>query len=132
MLRSFLAVLAGFVTMTLVVVLATVFAVRAILRRPLSSLRGETSPPLTPSYLTANLAGTALAAILGGMLTASLAPAHPVIHGVVLGAVMVFMSLMSARQAGARQPRWYQRTLMTVMPLLAVTGSWLVALQQHS
>ena len=39
--------------------------------------------------------------------------------------LMVLMSVTSMRQARDLQPRWYQLTLMTVMPVIALLGAWI-------
>jgi putative membrane protein (TIGR04086 family) len=107
---SVLAVLGGFATMALLVVVATAVAARAVPAR---------------AYLTVNLISSALAAFLGGFLTARLAPDRPFYHGIALAGLMCVMGLLSARQAGDRQPRWYQFVLCTVMPAIALVGAYI-------
>ena len=125
MLHSVLAVLAGYVTMVIIVIIGTMLAVRFILRRPPAELHASDSPPMPSAYLTANLLISGLAALAGGCVTASIAAASPLGHGIALAALMGIMSLLSMKQAGDSQPRWYQIVLATVMPALAVLGAWL-------
>jgi hypothetical protein len=68
-----------------------------------------------------------VAAIIGGYATAVIAGHDQIAHGLGLAAVMVLMSVVSMRQAGARQPRWYRIILATMMPALAILGAALGA-----
>jgi hypothetical protein len=125
MLHSVLAVLAGYVTMVIIVIIGTVLAVRFILHRPPAELRASHPLPMPSAYLTANLLMSGLAALAGGCVTASFAATSPLGHGIALAVFIAVMSLLSMKQAGASQPRWYQIVLATVMPALAVVGAWL-------
>lgn len=123
MLRSILAVLAGYAAMAAIVIVSTILAVRFILRRPPSALRGVDPAALSGPYLAANIAASAVAALGAGWITGTIAGHDPLAHGLALAALMVALGLLSARQAGAAQPRWYQALLVTVMPALAVGGA---------
>ena len=109
MLHSILAVLGGFAATAIVVIVTTAIAARIF-------------PPRT--YLAVNLGAAALAAFLGGAITVRLAPDKPFFHGIGLAALMCLMGIISARQAGDRQPRWYQLILCTVMPAIALIGAY--------
>lgn len=124
MLHSILAVLGGFATMVVIVMVTTALAAAALIP---GGMRGMMSPgaPLPPRYLTANILGSAVAAFLGGFVTVRLAPDKPFFHGIALAALMCVMALLSARQAGDRQPRWYQLLLCTVMPVVALAGAYI-------
>ena len=123
MVHSALAVLAGFVVMAIVVMVATALAMRFILGVPLAAMRSAGPQMLSPSYLAANVAASALAAIIGGYATATIAEHDQIAHGLGLAAVMVMMSVVSIRQAGAAQPRWYRIVLATLRPALAILGA---------
>lgn len=123
MLRSVLAVMAGYATMAAIVVVSTILAVRFILRRPLSAMRSEGPTPPSRRYLTVNVIASAIAALVAGWITGTLAGHDPLTHGLALAALMVVLGLLSARQAGAAQPRWYRTLLVTLMPALAVVGA---------
>lgn len=127
MAHSALAVLAGFVVMAVVVMIATAVAVRFVLRVPLAAMRSAGSRTPSRSYLVTNVAASALAALVGGYTTAAIAGHDQVAHGLVLAAVMVVMSLVSMRQAAGAQPRWYRVVLAIMMPALAVGGAALGA-----
>jgi hypothetical protein len=125
MIRSLIAVLAGFAVMALVVMVSTVVAARLLLGRSLAEMHTPPSGSPSRAYLTANLAGSALAALLGGYTAAAIAGQAQLAHGVGLAAVMAIMAVISMRQAGTAQPRWYQLVLATVMPGLAIAGAGL-------
>ena len=123
MLHSFLAVLGGFGAMAIIVMATTAFAAQLMVP---GGMRAMATPgaELPPLYLATNLLCSAVAAVLGGALTARIAGHDPLIHGGALAMLMVLMSFASMRQAADRQPKWYQLTLMTVMPAFALLGAW--------
>lgn len=124
MLRSILAVLGGFATMAVLVMVTTAIAAATLIP---GGMQAAMTPgtPLPPRYLTTNLACSALAAFAGGFVTVRLAPDRPFVHGIALALLMGVMAIISARQAGDRQPRWYQVVLGTVMPAVALVGAYL-------
>ena len=124
MLHSFLAVLGGFAAMAVIVMISTALA--AVLLVP-GGMGAMATPgtPLPRTYLVTNLGCSAAAAFLGGALTARIAGHDPLVHGGALAMLMVVMSWASMRQARDLQPRWYQLTLMTVMPVIALLGAWI-------
>jgi hypothetical protein len=69
------------------------------------------------------LVASAFAALVGGYTTATIAGHAYLAHGLGLAALMFVMSLVSMRQAGTSQPRWYQLSLAIVMPAIAVGGA---------
>jgi len=122
--HSFLAVLGGFAAMALIVMVTTAIAAQMLVP---GGMRAMATPgaSLPPAYLTANLLCSAIAALVGGGLTARIAGHDPLIHGGALAMLMVLMSWASMKQAEGKQPRWYQLTLMTAMPVLALVGAWI-------
>jgi hypothetical protein len=127
MAHSTLAVLAGFVVMAIIVMIATALAMRFVLGVPLAAMRSAGPQMLSASYLATNVAVSALAAIVGGFTTAAIAGHDQIAHGLGLAAVMVSMSVVSMRQTGAGQPRWYRILLATMMPAMAILGAALGA-----
>lgn len=121
MLQSLLAVVAGFLTMAVLVGVATAAAVRTMLQPAAPGAL----PNVTPAYLTVNLAYSALAAIAGGFVTGRLGAEAPLIHAAVLAGLAFVMSVLSARQYAGTQPRWYQNVLMVGSPLLILAGGGL-------
>jgi CHASE2 domain-containing sensor protein len=89
---------------------------------------GQPPQPNT-KYLAANLIVGALAAAVGGYLTALIAGRAPLLHAVILAAGIFLLSAISAFQ-GARpgQPKWYPFVLMVLGPASALAGGWLRSL----
>lgn len=114
--RAFLALLAGFATMTLTVVILT-----ALLARLAPDWVGEQGKP-GPGYAVVNLGYSFLAAAGGGYVTAWASAANPQIHVLVLGIVVLAMSALSALQSRGKQPVWYALTLLALMPLGVLAG----------
>jgi len=99
LMRSGIAVLAGYMAMAVVVVLTSSLTASLM-------LTAVNAPPTT-GYLYANLVLGLLAAALGGYVTARLAPQNPRNHIAGLGAVILALGLLSAR-AGGLQPAWFR------------------------
>ncbi len=123
MIRSVAAVFAAFIVLNAVVMVGT-FATAPLA----SGVTGAAALP--PAYLAANLAVSALAAVLAGFVAAHIATTHRQWHAVLLALVMlvlaVVMILSPPPEAGA-QPKWYLPTLAVLGPLAAVLGGWLRA-----
>jgi len=119
MLRSILAVLAGYV-----VILAIVFGATYVLQavKPEWYLIGV---PLTSGYLATNIAFSLTAAFLGGSVTAMIASRARMKHVYVLAAVSVAMTVLSAMTAEEEQPRWFQALRAVVMVAAIVAAGWM-------
>jgi len=113
-LRSIFAVIAGFVTMGVFVIVLTLFCVAA--------LHVQSGHP-TPLYLMLNIAYSAVAAIAGGWVCARVAGYRPVAHGVALAVLMLLSSAAALRHPAPGQSLTYQITLAALMPLAAIAGS---------
>jgi hypothetical protein len=116
MIRAFLALVAGFATMALLVMLVT-----ALLMRMVPEWVGAEGEP-RPAYAFVNLGYSFLAAAAGGYVTAWLSAANPLIHVLVLGIVVLAMGALSALQAKGKQPVWYALTLLVLSPLGVLAG----------
>jgi hypothetical protein len=117
--RSFLAILAGFVTMAVLVTLAT-----ALIGKSYPRLIGEPEHPRL-RYLLVNLAYSAAFAAGGGYVTAWIAKSDPLRNTFVLAMVMLFLSGLSALQLRGKQPLGYQFALIVLMPVAALAGGLL-------
>jgi hypothetical protein len=83
----------------------------------------DTPPPR--GYLNANLALSFVAALAGGWVTALKAPDRPEIHLVILTALVIAMSLISAKSQAKNQPSWYPRTMMALGAVgVLIGGFW--------
>jgi len=118
-LHAFLALLAGFATMALTVIIVT-----ALLARLAPDWVGEEGKP-RPAYAFVNLGYSFLAAAAGGYVTAWLSAANPLVHVLVLGIVVLAMGALSALQSRGKQPAWYALTLLALMPLGVLAGGLL-------
>lgn len=115
-LHAFLALAAGFVTMTLLVL-----ALTALLAKLTPSWVAEQGKP-KPGYIFVNLGYSFLAAAAGGYVTALLAAANPLYHVLALGIIVLALAALSALQAKGRQPIGYQLTMVALTPLGVLAG----------
>jgi hypothetical protein len=123
MLRSIGSVVLGYVVMAVITIAGTSAAAALLIPRGTKTTAPGPPPPLTSSYLAANLTVSALAAVAGGYLTARMAPGRPMLHVGVLGLFMVAMSILSSRSPmSAGQPEWYKLVLPVIGVLGAVVG----------
>lgn len=114
--HTFLALLAGFVTMAFVVMVVT-----ALITRLAPEWAGAEGKP-RPAYAFVNVGYSFLAAAAGGYVTAWASAANPLIHVLVLGIVVLAMSALSALQSRGTQPVWYALTLLALMPFGVFAG----------
>jgi hypothetical protein len=115
-LRTFLALAAGFVTMALLVMVIT-----ALLTKLTPGWVGDAGHPRV-AYIFVNLGYSFLAASAGGYVTAWAAAANPLIHVLALGIVVLAMAALSVLQSKGEQPIWYQLTLVALTPLGVLAG----------
>ncbi len=101
MLKSIRAVLAGYALVAALVIVATLVASKVL-------------PEPTTTYLVLNLSYSLVFAVIGGYVTARIAPHSPLIHAGALAAIFLFVSfaasLLSAAAETAAfiaQPSWY-------------------------
>lgn len=92
----------------------------------------KSAPPagvvLSSTYLAANLLVSLAAAVLGGWLTARLAPRVPMGHVLALAALLIAMSIVSAtgdQAQPAGQPGWYPIGIAILGVLGVLAGGWL-------
>ena len=116
MLHAFLALLAGFATMAIVVALMT-----ALLVRTVPAWVGQQGSP-KPAYAFVNLGYSFLAAAAGGYIAAWLAAGNPLVLVLVLAIIVLAMGGLSALQSRGKQPIWYALTLLALMPLGVMAG----------
>ncbi len=116
MLNAFLALLAGFATMALLVIATT-----ALLTRFTPDWVGERAKP-QPGYIFVNLGYSFLAAAAGGYATAWAARHNPLIHVLALAIVVLLLSAMSALQSRGQQPVWYALILVALSPFGVLAG----------
>ena len=118
-LRAFLALLAGFLSMAVIVGVVTA----VLMRRVPEWVGAKGSPPA--GYVFVNLGYSFIAAAVGGYVTASMAQSNPMIHTLALAIIVLLLSALSALQQRGMQPIWYQLTLLAITPLGVFTGGLL-------
>ena len=118
MLRSIGAVLGGFISMAIVVMIGTMAATAALVPGGLKSMRnGAKAGTVSARYLMVNLTVSLLAAILGGVVTTRIAITDQWAHTIALAIFVLIMSAGSARQSGGApngQPAWYARAIAAI------------------
>ena len=112
--RSVLAIIGGFLAMTIIVILCTV------LYLAVSHLK---SGHPTPVYLAVNLVYSLSAACFGGWLTARIAKRAPLLHGVALAISILAFGLFNLRNPAPGQSYAYQIFLDCSAPLSALAGA---------
>ena len=115
-LRAFLALIAGFATMALLVAIMT-----ALLQKLTPTWVGEVAHP-TPGYAFVNLGYSFLAAAAGGYVTAWLAQANPLVHVLALAITVLLLAALSALQQRDKQPVWYMLALVALTPIGVLAG----------
>ena len=115
-LHAFLALVAGFATMAVLVI-----ALTALLGKLTPGWVGEQGKP-RPGYIFVNLGYSFLAAAAGGYVTAWAAAANPLVHVLALAIVVLALAALSALQSRGKQPIWYALALVAVSPLGVLAG----------
>ena len=115
-LHAFMALLAGFATMAIVVIVIT-----ALLSRLTPGWVGFEGGP-KPAYVFVNLGYSFLAAASGGYIAAWIALRNPLATVLALAIVVLVLGALSAFEARGRQPVWYQLALLALSPLGVVAG----------
>jgi small-conductance mechanosensitive channel len=116
MLRAFLALLAGFATMVLLVLVTA-----SLLKRIAPDWAGEPRNPRV-GYVFVNLGYSFLAAAAGGYVSAWSAVVNPLVYVLALGMIVLVPAALSALQSRGKQPIAYQLALVAVSPLGVVAG----------
>jgi hypothetical protein len=117
--RAFLALLAGFLSMAIVVAIIT-----ALLMKLVPAWVGPTGHP-RPGYVIVNLVFSFSAAMLGGYVTAWMAQSNPLIHTLALALIVLLLAALSAMQQRGLQPIWYQLLLVAITPAGVFVGGML-------
>jgi hypothetical protein len=115
-LHAFIALLAGFAVMALLVI-----AIDALLTRLVPSWTSTEGKP-QPGYVVVNLGYSFLAAAAGGYVTAWAANANPLIHVLALALIVLLLAALSALQSRRKQPIWFQLALVAISPIGVLAG----------
>jgi hypothetical protein len=136
-LRSLLAIGAGFLTLVLLISLAT-----ALMRRfwPQWTIPWEREAPTAHADparipeaasrigMAVNLAASMIFAAAGGAVTAWYAPAGPLIHALILSLVVLILSALAAYDLARRTTAIYTLALLALTPMATLGGGILVTL----
>jgi hypothetical protein len=117
LLRSFVAVVAGLVTIVALSTATDLALEGAGLVPPPEEQPGK------PEYFYFFAAYRFLYTVAGAMLTARLAPSAPIRHGLILGAVGTALGALGAAVMWGKGPDWYALSL----PLTAIPLCWIGA-----
>jgi hypothetical protein len=114
LLRSFIAIAAGFACMALLT------AVTTLLTRWLTPSWARMPPSRTAQIF--NLVASCLYGALGGRLTATIAPISPLVHALILAIIVLLISTLAASELRGQALGFYPLAL-AVLPSLATLGS---------
>jgi hypothetical protein len=128
--RALIAAVVGYAAMAILVMMGTVGWVAArypggigAMRQQLRAGNASAMPAPSTRYLAFNLFLSLVAATVGGAITIRLARPAPNRALLMLGALIIVMSAVSARMPDAAlQPRWY-RSVIGVVGLAGVVLS---------
>jgi hypothetical protein len=118
-LRAFLALFAGFLSMAVIVGVVT-----AVLMKFVPEWTGAKGSPRA-GYVFVNLGYSFVAAVVGGYVTAWMAQSNPLTHTLALTLIVLLLSALSALQQRGMQPIWYQLTLLAITPVGVFCGGLL-------
>ena len=123
-LRSIGAIVGGYATMIVLVMLSMVPAARIF-----GFKMSRDGPPPTPTrpYLIYNLVTGLVAAFVGGWVCVWIAGRQSMIHAGVLAGVVALFGLMMARKPMPGQPRWYPLTIAAIGVVGVLAGGCLGA-----
>ena len=115
-LHAFLALVAGFATMAILIAVVT------ILLRKLTPDWFDAAGARNPGYVFVNLGYTFVAAAAGGYVTAWIAQQNPLIHVLALALAVLLLSALSALQQRGQHPVWYLLALVALAPIGVLVG----------
>lgn len=126
--RSIICVVAGFIVVMAVVIGGTAAATELIVEGGLEGAAARSADALPSTYFAANLIVSAMAAVLGGWVTARMAPDREMLHVFALAGLMILMSLpgiLGYGPSAPAQPAWYVYTMPVLGAAGAILGGWL-------
>ncbi len=127
--RSILAVVAGYFTMAIGIVLATLAAVFFMLADPTSTVP-------TPAYLAVNLGYSGFFAALGGYVAAVVARQSEYRHALAFAGIMIVLNAVAFVVSGGAsqegQPVWYPYVILALGVGGVYLGAWFRVRQRSS
>jgi len=117
--HSFLAILAGFITIIGLMGIATV-----MLKRFAPNLtRDDTAPD--SAIMAVNVGIGFVCSLLGGYVTARYAQGNPLVHALMLALAVLLLTAFSALQMKGKQAIYYLLISTTIPPLAVLAGGLL-------
>lgn len=126
--RSIICVVAGFVVVMAAFVAGTAATTELIVPGGLMDAATGPRSELPPTYFAAKLAVTTVGAVLGGWVTARMAPSREMAHVGALAVLVLLMSLpglLGYGDAQMDQPAWFIYMLPVFGISAAILGGWL-------
>jgi sterol desaturase/sphingolipid hydroxylase (fatty acid hydroxylase superfamily) len=136
--RSIFAVVAGYASTMLAIVLCTTLATRIFIQQPSATSTALPSEPSTlpTSLLVTRALCTGVFALMGGWLTARLAPKAAMLHSVATAAAFIMISFVTALFGAANasaefvaQPSWYPFVLALLGTAAILLGGFMAEQQ---
>jgi len=139
--RSIFAVVVGYASTMLAIVLCTTLATRILIQQPSATSTALPSEPsgfsaLPTSLLITRALCTGVFALVGGWLTARLAPKAAMLHSVATAAAFIMISLVTALFGAANasaefvaQPSWYPFVLALLGTAAMLLGGFVAERQ---
>ena len=121
-LRSFIAIAAGFACMALLT------AIMTLLTRWLVPSWARTPPSRSAKLF--NLVAGCLFAAVGGRLTAIIAPVSPLVHSLILAIIVLLISTIAASEFRGQALGFYPLAL-AVLPSLATLAGGILTVLYH-
>jgi hypothetical protein len=118
-LHAFLALLAGFATIAMLIAAAT-----AALTKFVPEWTASPGHPRA-GYLFVNLGYSLAAAMAGGYITAWVARENPLILALALALIVLLLSALSALQQRGQHPIWFQLLIVAIPPAGVIGGGLL-------
>jgi hypothetical protein len=115
-LHAFLALLAGFVSMAILIAAAT-----AALAKFVPEWTGTPGQPRA-GFLFVNLGYSLAAAMAGGYITAWVSMENPLILVLALALTVLLLTALSALQQRGQHPIWFQLLMSAITPAGVVLG----------
>jgi hypothetical protein len=115
--RSVFAVAAGFAATNIISLLADTASLKLV-----PQAFDVRSRPLDPQGLLLVLAGTALAGVVGGYVTARIATRRHIAHAAALGMVQLVLALVASLLSWSSGPAWFHLVTLALAVPAALLG----------
>ncbi len=122
MVRSFLAIAAGFLLIAILTAIATAIS-RRLLRDSTTGREGPSRASMVLDLVVSVIFGAA-----GGVVTAFLAPSRPLVHALLLALAVLVISALAAFELRHTHSAFYQAAVLALTPMATLGGGILEVL----